>query len=85
MVSEKEFKKLKLKSKIVHLQMAGEQISDRYHFKFKVELYTYNGFFVEVWRSLKFNEIYSIDVAPARSVKEAYLGKIDLDKLGLSM
>lgn len=84
MVSEKEFKKLKLKSKIVHLQMAGEQISDRYHFKFKVELYTYNGFFVEVWRSLKFNEIYSIDVAPERSVKEAYLGKIDLDELGLS-
>ena len=36
-------------------------------------------------RSLKFNEIYSIDVAPARSVKEAYLGKIDLDKLGLSI
>ena len=84
MVSEKEFKKLKLKSKIVHLQMAGEQISDRYHFKFKVELYTYNGFFVEVWRSLKFDEIYSIDVAPERSVKEAYLNKIDLDKLGLN-
>jgi|GEM_PF-1282289 len=82
MVSEKEFKKLKLKSKIVHLQMAGEQVSERFHFKFKVQLYTYNGYFVEVWRSLKFDEIYSIDVAPKRSVAEAYLGKIDLNTLG---
>lgn len=83
MVSEKEFKKLKLKSKIVHLQMAGEQVSERFHFNFKVQLYTYNGYFVEVWRSLKFDEIYSIDIAPKRSVAEAYLGKIDLNQLGL--
>jgi hypothetical protein len=84
MVSKQEFKKLKLKSKIVHLKMAGEQVAERFHFKFKVQLYTYNGFFVEVWRSLKFYEIYSIDVAPERSVKEAYIKVIDLKKLGLT-
>lgn len=85
MVNEKEFQGMKLKSKIVHLQMAGELIATRYHLKFRVELYTYNNFFVEVWRSLQFDEIFSIDVAPKRSVKEAYINVIDLEKLGLKL
>jgi hypothetical protein len=85
MVSEQEFQKLKLKAKIESLQLNGNLVAVRYHFKFRVVLYTYNNFFVEVWRSLKFDEIYSIDVAPERSIKEAYLNVIDLKKLGLEI
>lgn len=85
MVSEIEFKKLRLRAKITHLQMAGEFITERYYMRYKVLLYVYNGFFVEVWQTLHFDEIYSIDVAPKRSVQEAYLGKINLEELGLEV
>ena len=85
MVLETEFKKLKLQQKIAHLQMAGDFITERYFLNNKVYLYLYNGFFVEVWIRLGFDEIYSVDVAPKRSVEEAYLGKIDLKLLGLEI
>lgn len=83
MVTEKEFKKLRLKQKIIHLQMAGEFITERYYLNNKVYLYLYNNFFVEVWMRLGFEEVYSVDIAPEITLKEAYLGKIDLKKLGL--
>ncbi len=85
MVGEKEFQKLSLKTKITHLQMAGDFIVERYFMNNKVFLYNYNGFFVEVWMRIGFDEIYSIEIAPKRSVEEAYLGKIDLKKLGLNI
>lgn len=84
-LSEDDFKRVRLKSKIKFLQADGEYITERYFHKYRVQLYTYNGFFVEVWRSLRFDEIYSIDVAPKRSIKEAYLNVIDLKKLGLEL
>lgn len=85
LLSEDDFKRIRLKSKIKFLQADGEKVAERYHFKFRVVLYTYNDFFVEVWRSLKFDEIYSIDIAPKRSIKEAYLNVINLNKLGLDI
>lgn len=85
MVSEKEFKKLRLRQKVTHLQMAGEFITKRYFLNNKVDLYLYNGFFVEVWIRLGFDEVYSVDVAPEMTLKEVYLGKIDLKKLGLEI
>lgn len=32
-----------------------------------------------------FEEVYAVDVAPKLTIKEAYLGKIDLQKLGLEL
>ena len=85
MLSKKVFKKLKLNSKIIQLKLAGEFIAQRYFMHFKVSLYSYNGFFVEIWQSLRFDEVFSIDIAPERTIKEAYLDKIDLSKLGLEL
>ncbi|MCB0401726.1 MAG: hypothetical protein KDD41_06560 [Flavobacteriales bacterium] len=65
--------------------MAGEFITERHFMNNKVFLYLYNGYFVEVWMRLGFDEVYAVDVAPKRSVEEAYLGKIDLKALGLDL
>ena len=85
MLEADDFQKVSLRSKIKHLQKHGTYITNRYYMRYEVWLYHYNGYFVEVWRTLSFGDIYSIDVAPKRSVKEAYLNSIDLDKLGLKV
>ena len=85
MVTAEEFKKLKINSRITHLNMAGEYVCERIFMNNRVHLYLYNGFFVEVWMRIGFEEVYAVDVAPTRSVRDAYLGKIDLKKLGLDL
>lgn len=85
MLEADDFQKISLQSKIKHLQKHGTYIAERHFMRYQVWLYHYNGFFLEVWRTLSFGDIYSIDVAPDRSVKEAYLNVIDLKKLGLDL
>lgn len=85
MLNQKEFQKSRLRLKISLLQKDGTYVAKRYYLRYEVLLYSYNDFFVEVWRTLSFEEIYSIDVAPKRSVKEAYLNNIDLKELGLDL
>lgn len=83
MFNQTEFQNLILNHKIKEIQQHGNYACTRYYMRFEVDLYTYNGFFVEIWKTLSFGDIYSIDVAPKRSVKDAYLDRIDLKKLGL--
>ena len=85
METAQEFQKLRINTKITHLNMAGEFIAERIFLNNRVHLYLYNGYFVEVWMRIGFEEVYAVDVAPTRSVRDAYLGKIDLKKLGLDL
>ena len=84
MLDAKDFQRISIAGKVKLLQKDATYVTKRYFLKFEVELYTYNGYFVEIFRTLSFGEIFSIDVAPDRSVKEAYLKSIDLKALGLS-
>lgn len=85
MLEAADFQKISIHSKIKQLQRHGTYLTNRYFMRYEVWLYHYNGYFVEVWRTLSFGDIYSVDVAPERSVKEAYLNHIDLKKLGLDV
>lgn len=85
MLNAADFQKISIHSKIKHLKKDGTYLTNRYYMRYEVWLYHYNGYFVEVWRTLSFGDIYSVDVAPNRSVKEAYLNSIDLKKLGLDV
>lgn len=85
MLNANDFQQVSLKSKIGHLKKNGTYIAERYYMSYKVLLYAYNNFYVEVWQNLGYEGIYSIDIAPKRSIKEAYIDIIDLKKLGLDM
>lgn len=85
MLEATDFQKLDLYNKINQLLLHGTYISKRHFLSFKVSLYYYNDFFVEVWKTPELNDIYSIDLAPERSVKEVYLKSIDLKELGLEI
>ncbi|MCB9334566.1 MAG: hypothetical protein H6586_00335 [Flavobacteriales bacterium] len=85
LLDAKDFQRVSLHSKIKHLQQHGIYITKRNYLRYEIWLYHYNGYFVEVWRTLSFGDIYSIDIAPERSVKESYLDAINLDELGLEV
>lgn len=85
MLDSKNFQKQKLNQKINELRKHGEFLTKRNYLHYEVFLYLYNDFFVEVWKTISFGDIFSIDTAPSRSVKETYLNSIDLKKLGLEI
>ncbi|MGE0562314.1 MAG: hypothetical protein AB7O47_10885 [Flavobacteriales bacterium] len=85
MLEPNDFQKMDLYNKINQLLLHGTYITKRHFLHFEVSLYYYNNFFVEVWKNFEFNSIYSIDLAPERSIKEAYLKSIDLKALGLEI
>ncbi|OFY90825.1 MAG: hypothetical protein A3K10_16630 [Bacteroidetes bacterium RIFCSPLOWO2_12_FULL_31_6] len=81
MLKANDFKKISLINKIKHLYRDGTYISGRFYLRNVVLLFYYNGYFVEVSKTLEFGHVFAIDITPNRQVKDAYLDTIDLEEL----
>lgn len=81
MLKAKDFKKISLINKIRHLYRDGTYISGRFYLRNVVLLFYYNGYFVEVWKTLDFGHVFTINITPKRHVKEAYIGTLDIKEL----
>lgn len=81
LMEAKQFQRLSLSKKILLLSKEGQYITSRIFLRYQVDLYLFKDYFVEIYRTLAFSDIFSIDVAPKRNVTEAYLDQIDIKEL----
>ena len=77
-ITETEFTKLDLNSKFELLSNKGLFVGNRVYYNHRVNLYSVNGYFVEVHYSPEANEIDAIDVVDAERVINGYQNRITL-------
>ena len=84
MLSKKEFKKSKIAKRYNELKNNGEHVGVRQQGTHNIHLFTYNGFYVEVWILISFNQVHWIEVQENKGIINSYADKIDVKKdLGL--
>lgn len=84
MLSKKEFKKSKLIKRYQALKKDGNHVGVRQQGAHNIHLYTYNGFYVELWIIMSFNQVHWIEVQENQGIINSYADKIDVRKdLGL--
>lgn len=84
MLSKKDFRKAKLPQRYNELKKFGEYAGVRQQGAHNIHLYTYNGFYVEVWILISFNQVHWIEIQENQSIINSYANKIDVRKdLGL--
>lgn len=74
-----EFKKLSLENKYLELKNSGNFVASRYHGGHTVSLFTYNGFFVEMWKRTGLNYLDWIEVVNNDASLRAYLDSININ------
>ena len=79
MHSSEEFKKLSLEKKYRELEKSGNFVASRYHGGHTVSLFTYNGFFVEMWKRTALNYIDWIEVVNNDASLRSYLDSININ------
>lgn len=79
MYDQLEFQVLGIANKLSELRNHGEYVAHRTYLSYYVYLYSYNKYYVEVFATMAFNDIYSIDIAPKRNVNEMYLNDIQIN------
>jgi hypothetical protein len=79
MYNKDEFKKLSLEKKYHELKSKGNFIISRYHGGHTVSLFTYNGFFVEMWKRTGLNYLDWIEVVNNDASLRAYLDSININ------
>lgn len=84
MLNSRCFRKLKLCKKELHLRRYGTYILSRKYNQFKVDLYLYNRYYVEMYRSMNRKELFSIDLIHQKDVLDTYLDEINIDSLGFN-
>ena len=77
-ITETEFTKLDLNSKFELLSNKGLFVGNRVYYNHRVNLYSVNGYFVEVHYSPEANEIDAIDIVDAERVINGYQNRITL-------
>ena len=75
---EKEFKGLNLFQKRQLLEEKGQFLAERNFGSFHIELFSFGGFFAEVWRKRGISQIHWIEVPSKGSVADNYLQKFDI-------
>lgn len=77
-IHENEFIKLDLNSKFELLSNEGLFVGNRVYYNHRVNLYSLNGYFVEVHYSPVENKIDTINVADDEKVINGYTGNIQI-------
>ena len=79
MYSSEAFKKLSLEKKYRELEKSGNFVASRFHGGHTVSLFTYNGFFVEMWKRTALNYLDWIEVVNNDASQRAYLDSININ------
>lgn len=84
LLSKKEFAKASLNKRYKAILDDGEYIGARLKGAHRVHLFCYNGFFVEVWILVSFDQLHWIEIQNNSSIVAEYTESVDLKKsLGL--
>lgn len=73
MYAKKEFKKLKLVDRYNALKKDGEYIGAVLNNSHRRYLYAYNGYFVELWILVSFNQVQWIEVQENQGILHEYV------------
>lgn len=79
MYSLEEFKKLSLEKKYHELEKYGNFVASRLYGGHIVSLFTYNQFFVELWKRAALNYVEWIEVVNNDASLRAYLDSININ------
>jgi hypothetical protein len=79
MKKSSHFHRLSLKQKHHMLVTKAEFIASRIHGGYQVHLFTLDGEYVEVWRSIGLNYIHWIEVVHSQGTLENYVADLDLN------
>lgn len=79
MYNLEEFKKLSLEKKYHELEKHGNFVASRIHGGHIVSLFTYNQFFVELWKRAALNYVEWIEVVNNDASLRAYLDSININ------
>jgi len=80
----RQFKKLNLEGRFLHLRDHGKYIDSRFFGTYRVHLYEAEGFYTEVWMRSDLDQVCWIEVADIDQVAENYTKAIDFKSdLGL--
>jgi hypothetical protein len=74
-----EFRSLSLKQKHHRLLTKAEFIASRIHGGYQVHLFTLEGNYVEVWKSIGLNYIHWIEIVQSQRTLENYVVDLDLN------
>ena len=86
MLSQKEFLKLKLEQRYQILRDEGTFIASRFFESFNVHLFSFNGYYVEMYQRLSLNDVVYIEILKNDSILKEYAMNVDLKKdLGLDI
>jgi len=80
-MTSEEFSRLPLKKKLPLVEQHGDFVAQRIHQSYNIQLFTLNGFYVEVWKQLGLNYLHWIEVVNDHSILNQYTGDIDLKGL----
>lgn len=84
MLSKKEFKKSKIAIRCHELKSYGTHVSARQQGIHNIHLFTYNGYYVELWILISFNQVHWIEVQENQGIINSYADNVDVRKdLGL--
>lgn len=79
--SAKEFRKLSLDTRFQLLQERGDYVGVRTTSSHRVYLFTYNGFYVELWQLITLNQTQWIEVQTNKNILNEYVKDVDLGEL----
>jgi hypothetical protein len=78
------FRKLKIEERYRILRDQGEYIGARIQGSHRVHLFSFSGFFVEVWILISLNQVHWIEIQENQAIINEYTRDIDVRKdLGL--
>ncbi|MDX1653138.1 MAG: hypothetical protein R3277_11630 [Brumimicrobium sp.] len=83
-LSQKEFRKCSLERRYFLLKKHADYIGGRQHGLHRIHLFSFSGYFVEVWILIAFDQVQWIEIQNNKSVLESYTENINIKKsLGL--
>lgn len=83
-MTAKEFKALNKQKKFILLSDLGNFLANRMYQSFSIALFSFEGFYVEVWKRIGLDYIEYIEVVEDHSLLAKYLDDFDInDELGL--
>jgi hypothetical protein len=86
MLNKREFKKASLVQRYNELKNNGEHAGVRQQGAHNIHLFTYNGFYVEIYILISFNQVHWIEIQENQGIINSYAEKIDIKKdLGLDI
>lgn len=84
MLSKKLFRKAKLSDRYNELKKHGAHIGVRRQGTHSIHLFGYNGFYVELWILISFNQVHWVEIQENKGIIKSYADNVDVkSSLGL--